>query len=116
MENVTGKTCEAYVETLTMKDSMDIVARHERRQADGHIDRLGDRPVEMDISSPDALLQAVFKAGSTGVEWRGGNPMIKEPPMGQKFGYFKEFVPAEDLTMLVKHAETQVRSTRPDLH
>ncbi|KAK7754587.1 hypothetical protein SLS62_003370 [Diatrype stigma] len=107
MENVTGKTGEAYVEMVGMKDALDHVERFRKRQLEGHVDRLGDRPVEMEISSPDALLKAVFKAGSTGVEWRGGNPTIKDPPLGQNYGYFKTFVPTEDLTMLLKHAETQ---------
>lgn len=108
IENVTGKTGDAYVEMVGMKDAMDHVERFRKRQMEGHVDRLGDRPVEMEISSPDALLQAVFKAGSTGVEWRGGNPTIRDPPLGQTYGHFKTFVPTEDLTMLLKHAETQV--------
>lgn len=112
IESVTGKTCDAFVETQTMRDAMDVVERSRRRAAAGHVDRLGDRPVEVEVSSPDALLQAVFRAGSTGVEWRGGSPAIVDRAPGQPFGHFKEFVPAEELTMLLKHAETQVRCYR----
>ena len=108
MESITGKTGDAFVEVKTMQDAMDAVARYRARQAEGHIDRLGDRPLELEVSSQDALLKTVFKTGSTGVEWRGGTPHILAATPGQKIGLFKQFVTAEELTMLVKHAENPV--------
>ena len=110
MEPITGKTADAFVEVQTMQDAIDAVEKHRQRLADGHVDRLGDRPLDMEVSSQDALLKPVFKSGSTGVEWRGGTPHILPRAPGQKFGFFKQFVSAEELTMLLKHAETPVRT------
>lgn len=110
MESITGKTSDAFVEVQTMQDALDAVERHRMRQMEGSVDRLGDRPLDIEVSSQDALLKAVFKAGSTGVEWRHGTPHILPSFPGQRIGWFKEFVTAEELTMLLKHAENPVNS------
>ncbi|RYP56724.1 hypothetical protein DL771_011663 [Monosporascus sp. 5C6A] len=104
---ITGKTIDAFVETVGMQDAMAVVGRHLDKLADGQQDRILNRPVEMSVSSPDALRKAVFKIGSVGVKWIGGEPQVQVPEPGQVIGKFKEFVPGENLAMLLKHAEHQ---------
>lgn len=109
MELVTGKTGDVFVEMESNSDAIAAISRHSRRMADGLIDRLGDRPIDIELSSPDELLKTVFKNGSIGVKWNQGKPEIQNPPEHQAFGYFKGFVTQEELTMIIKHAEHQVR-------
>ncbi|RYP58337.1 hypothetical protein DL769_008996 [Monosporascus sp. CRB-8-3] len=107
IDYITGKTIDAFIETVTMQDAMAVVGKHQDKLADGQQDKILNRPAEMSVSSPDALRKAVFKTGSVGVKWIGGEPQVQVPEPGQVIGKFKGFVPAENLTMLLKHAENQ---------
>ncbi|RYO78033.1 hypothetical protein DL762_008909 [Monosporascus cannonballus] len=112
IDYITGKTVDAFIETVTMQDAMAVVGKHQDKLADGQQDKILNRPAEMSVSSPDALRKAVFKAGSVGVKWIGGEPQVQVPEPGQVIGKFKAFVPAENLTMLLKHAENQTTFSR----
>ncbi|RYP49431.1 hypothetical protein DL768_004876 [Monosporascus sp. mg162] len=107
IDYITGKTVDAFIETVGMQDAMAVVSKHQDKLASGQQDKILNRPVEMSVSSPDMLRKAVFKIGSVGVKWIGGEPQVQVPEPGQVIGKFKEFVPAENLTMLLKHAENQ---------
>ncbi|RYP02982.1 hypothetical protein DL764_005468 [Monosporascus ibericus] len=107
IDYITGKTIDAYIETVGMEDAMAFVGKHQDKLADGQQDKILNRPAEMSVSSPDVLRKAVFKIGSVGVKWIGGEPYVQVPEPGQVIGKFKEFVPAENLAMLLKHAENQ---------
>ncbi|RYP18451.1 hypothetical protein DL767_009838 [Monosporascus sp. MG133] len=107
IDYITGKTIDAFVETVGMEDAMAVVGKHQDKLADGQQDKILNRPAEMSVSSPDVLRRAVFKIGSVGVKWIGGEPQVQVPEPGQVIGKFKEFVPAENLAMLLKHAENQ---------
>ncbi|KAL2260121.1 hypothetical protein VTK26DRAFT_5986 [Humicola hyalothermophila] len=109
MERVTSKTQDVYVEFLTMHDAMKAVERHQQNIQKGRQARLGDRPVEVTLSSQSALMKDLFPLAS-GVFWDGAKPMIQEPVEGQPWKTFKGFVTEEEMTMLVKHVEIPSRS------
>lgn len=108
MERVTSKTQDAYVEFVTMQDAMRAVERHQMTIQKGRISRLGDRPVEVQLSSQSALMKDLFPLAA-GVFWDGAKPVIQGPTEGQPWKTFKGFVTEEEMTMLVKHVEIPQR-------
>lgn len=108
MERVTSKTQDAYVEFMTLPDAMRAVERHQMTIQKGRHSRLGDRPVEVQLSSQSALMKDLFPLAS-GVFWEGSMPVIQGPIEGQPWKTFKGFVTEEEMTMLVKHVEIPQR-------
>lgn len=109
MERVTSKTLDAYVEFMTLADAMKAVERHANALSRGRPARLGDRPVEVELSSQSHLMQDLFPLGS-GVMWMGADPQILAPVDGQPWTHFKGFITEEEMTMLLKHVEIPHRS------
>ncbi|KAL2269383.1 hypothetical protein VTJ83DRAFT_1567 [Remersonia thermophila] len=109
MERVTSKTQDAFVEFMTVNDAIRAVEKHVEAMNKGRITRLGERPVELVLSSQAALLQTLFPLAA-GVEWTNGRPKIMPPVEGEPWKTFKGFVTEEELTMLVKHVEVPSRS------
>ncbi|KAK0725735.1 hypothetical protein B0H67DRAFT_480130 [Lasiosphaeris hirsuta] len=109
MERVTSKTQDAYVEFLTFADAVKAVERHNEMQKKGRQTRLGDRTVEVELSSQGALMRDLFPFAS-GVFWNGSIPQIQEPVEDQPWKTFKGFVTEEEMTMLVKFVEAPGRS------
>ena len=72
--------------------------------------RLGDRVVDVTMSSQDALLGELFPKAKN-VEWKNGSPMIKESDEPYNTG-FKNFVTNEELLQLVSHAEKPHRVSK----
>ncbi|AEO64981.1 uncharacterized protein THITE_37843 [Thermothielavioides terrestris NRRL 8126] len=109
MERVSSKTQDCYVEFITPQDAIRAVERHKDNIQKGRPARLGDRPVEIQLSSQAALMQDLFPLAS-GVYWDNAKPVIQAPVEGQPWKTFKGFVTEEELTMLVKHVEMPQRS------
>ncbi|KAK3364430.1 hypothetical protein B0T25DRAFT_442365 [Lasiosphaeria hispida] len=109
MERVTSKTQDAYVEFMTFADAVKAVERHNELQKKGRQTRLGDRPVEVELSSQGALMRDLFPFAA-GIFWNGSIPQIQEPVEGQPWKTFKGFVTEEEMTMLVKFVEAPGRS------
>ncbi|KAK4125129.1 hypothetical protein N657DRAFT_570749 [Parathielavia appendiculata] len=109
MERVSSKTQDCYVEFMTTQDAVRAVDRHRDNLTKGRPSRLGERPVEVLLSSQAALMQDLFPLAS-GVWWNGGKPVIQAPVDGQPWKTFKGFVTEEEMTMLVKHVEIPQRS------
>lgn len=108
MERVSSKTQDCYVEFVTLQDAVKAAERHKENVQRGRPTRLGDRPVEIQVSSQAALMQDLFPLAS-GVFWDGAKPMIQAPIPGQPWKTFKGFVTEEEMTMLVKHVEMPQR-------
>lgn len=108
MERVSSKTQDCYVEFVTMQDAVRAVERHQMNAQRGRPSRLGDRPVEVLLSSQAALMEDLFPLAS-GVFWDGGKPIIQAPIDGQPWKTFKGFVTEEEMAMLVKHVEIPQR-------
>jgi hypothetical protein len=108
MERVSSKTQDCYVEFMTAQDAVRAVDRHRDNIQKGRPARLGERPVEVLLSSQAALMQDLFPLAS-GVWWDNGKPVIQAPIDGQPWKTFKGFVTEEEMTMLVKHVEIPQR-------
>lgn len=109
MERVSSKTLDAYVEFMTLADAMKAVERHNSTLNRGRLARLGDRPVEVELSSQSHLMADLFPL-ARGVMWQGSDPQIQPPIEGQPWNDFKGFITEEEMTMLVKHVEIPHRS------
>ncbi|KAF3760054.1 hypothetical protein M406DRAFT_270108 [Cryphonectria parasitica EP155] len=109
MERVTNRTGDAYVEFMTMYDAAQTVEKHQRASAQGRPHRLGDRPVEMELSSQAALMRDLFP-NARGILWDGATPHIQPLNPTEPWLSFKGFITEEEMTMLVKHVEVPQRS------
>ncbi|EAQ90009.1 hypothetical protein CHGG_06628 [Chaetomium globosum CBS 148.51] len=109
MERVSSKTQDCYVEFMTTQDAVRAVDRHRDNIQKGRPSRLGERPIELLLSSQAALMMDLFPLAS-GVWWDNAKPVIQAPIDGQPWKTFKGFVTEEEMTMLVKHVEIPQRS------
>ncbi|KAK3298154.1 uncharacterized protein B0H64DRAFT_414995 [Chaetomium fimeti] len=109
MERVSSKTQDCYVEFMTTQDAVRAVDRHRDNIQKGRPSRLGERPIELLLSSQAALMMDLFPLAA-GVWWDNAKPVIQAPIDGQPWKTFKGFVTEEEMTMLVKHVEIPQRS------
>ncbi|KAG8160882.1 hypothetical protein KVR01_009146 [Diaporthe batatas] len=109
MERVTTKTNDAFVEFMSMQAASNAVEKHHKTIANGRLSRLGDRPIEVELSSQAALMKDLFPHAK-GVRWEGAVPIILEDHPTEPWNCFKGFVTEEEMAMLVKHVEVPQRS------
>jgi hypothetical protein len=109
MERVTSKTLDCYVEFISFNEALAAVNRFEQNKNGGRSGRLGQRHVEVELSSQAALMKELFPKAKN-VEWHGAKPVItpKDPSDMYNSG-FQGFVSKEELVMLVKHVEAPQR-------
>lgn len=114
MERVTSKTMDAYVEFVSLEEAMKAVDRHNHNLQSGRVTRLGDRPVEVELSSQASLMKDLFPL-ARGLIWDGVTPQFK--PYNHQFAWenFRGFISEEEMVMLIKHVEVphRVRSPLP---
>lgn len=108
MERVSSKTLDAYVEFRTLEDAMKAVEKHQQNILSGRFVRLGDRPVDLELSSQASLMKDLFPIAN-GVVWNGCRPEIQPHKPQEPWENFKGFVSEEEMTMLVKHVEVPHR-------
>ncbi|UKZ74233.1 hypothetical protein TrVFT333_001894 [Trichoderma virens FT-333] len=109
MDKVTSKTMDAYVEFVSLEDAMRAVDRHRANVAAGRYSRLGDRPIEVEVTSQANLMRDLFPI-ARGVFWNGVTPEIMPFNPSQPWENFKGFISEEEMIMLVKHVEVPHRS------
>ncbi|KAK5998982.1 hypothetical protein PT974_01367 [Cladobotryum mycophilum] len=109
MEKVTSKTMDAYVEFVTLEDAMKAVERHRSNLINGRLSRLGDRPIDVELSSQANLMKDLFPI-ARGIFWNGSTPEFKPYNPTAPWENFKGFVSEEEMVMLVKHVEVPHRS------
>ncbi|KAK1993911.1 hypothetical protein LX36DRAFT_683998 [Colletotrichum falcatum] len=109
MERITGKTTDAYVEFHTLEDASKAVEKYQQNIGRGRMTRIGQRPVDIELSSQAALMKDLFPSAK-GVFWTGTNPQILPNNDQEPWDNFKGFVSNEEMTMLVKHVEVPHRS------
>lgn len=105
MERVTSKTNDCYVEFMTMQDAVQAVEKHNRVVSSGRQNRLGDRPVELELSSQAALMKDLFPHAH-GVRWEGARPVILEDHPTEPWSCFKGFITDEEMICLVKVSDS----------
>lgn len=111
MERETGKTMDCFVELSTPAEAAFVHSQFENRMMEGRRLRIGDRPVKVDLSSQEELMQAMFPRAKC-VSWDGNNPIIDEPKEvwgGVKSTGFQGFLSSEEMVSVVKHAEAPHR-------
>ncbi|RSL94949.1 hypothetical protein CEP52_012340 [Fusarium oligoseptatum] len=109
MDRATSKTMDAFVEFQTMEDAIRCAERHHLFAQTGRVSRLGDRPIEVELSSQAALMRELYPL-ARGVFWDGATPNILPPCAREPWGNFKGFISCEEMVMLVKHVEVPHRS------
>lgn len=108
MDKVTSKTMDAYVEFVSLEDAMRAVERHRTNVVAGRFSRLGDRPIEVEVTSQASLMKDLFPI-ARGVFWNGVTPEILPFKPNQPWDNFKGFISEEEMIMLVKHVEVPHR-------
>ena len=108
MERVTSKTMDAYVEFFTLDDANKAVEKHHQHVLSGRTSRLGDRPVDVELSSQASLMKDLFPL-ARGIDWNGATPYCKPLNVAEPWENFKGFVSEEEMIMLVKHVEVPHR-------
>lgn len=96
MERVTTKTNDSYVEFMSMQAASNAVEKHHKTIANGRLSRLGDRPIEVELSSQAALMKDLFPHAK-GVRWEGAVPIILEDHPTEPWNCFKGFVTDEEM-------------------
>jgi len=109
MERVTSKTLDCFVEFVSLGEAVNAVNRFETNRSGGRGGRLGQRHVEVELSSQDALMKELFPKAKN-VEWRSSKPVIVPRNPNDKYNSgFSGFISKEELVMLVKHVEAPQR-------
>lgn len=108
MERVSSKTNDAYVEFADIEEASKAVERHRSSGEKGRIGRIGERAIEMEMSSQAALMSDLFP-NAKDVIWQGNEPQVLRPKDDQKYGCFQGFVAEEEMTMLLRHVEVPSR-------
>lgn len=101
MERVTSKTNDCYVEFISMQDAVHAVEKHNKAISNGRQNRLGDRPVELELSSQAALMKDLFPHAN-GIRWEGAQPVVLEDHPTEPWSCFKGFITEEEMICLVK--------------
>ncbi|KAF4987588.1 hypothetical protein FDECE_15378 [Fusarium decemcellulare] len=109
MDRATSKTMDAFVEFATMEDAARCAERHHQFAQNGRAARIGDRNIEVELSSQAALMKELFPL-ARGVFWDGANPIVLPPNEREPWANFKGFISCEEMVMLVKHVEVPHRS------
>lgn len=109
MERVTSKTLDAYVEFVSFSEAANAVQRFDTNRIGGRGGRLGQRHVEVELSSQEELMKQLFPKAKN-VEWHGCKPKIIARDENDRYNSgFQGFVSREELVMLVKHVESPQR-------
>jgi hypothetical protein len=113
MERVTSKTLDCYVEFISLNEAVLAVQRFEQNRTNGRGGRLGQRHVEVELSSQEGLMKDLFPKAKN-VKWKAGRPQIIEKDPNDRYNSgFQGFVSKEELVMLVKHVEAPQRVSSP---
>lgn len=103
MERSTGKTMDCFVEYFSEADAEKACARLNRNYDLGSAPRMGNRHVDVEMSSPAKLMKALFPLAKC-VQWVDGSPVEQENKDHWSTG-FDGFLTDEELFCLVRHAE-----------
>ncbi|KAI4715935.1 hypothetical protein E4T48_07887 [Aureobasidium sp. EXF-10727] len=108
MERSTGKTMDVYVELNTAEEAKAAVTNFQQRCMNNRHPRIGDRHIEMELSSQEALMKELFPRAKC-IKWDGHVPVVYASTEAYNSG-FQGFVTSEEMVMITKHAETPQRS------
>jgi hypothetical protein len=105
MDRVTGKTQDAYIEFINMREAVNAVRIKEINRNGGRGGRLGNRFVALEVTGQEQLMAALFPKARN-VLWQGAKPeIIPADPEDPYNTGFKGFINSEELVLLVKQVE-----------
>ncbi|BDD61563.1 hypothetical protein MAP00_006602 [Monascus purpureus] len=107
MERPTAKTMDCYVEFQTPNDAKDAVTRINKMHETSRIPRLGNRHIDVELSSQDALLKDLFPRAKC-LHWKDGVPYVLENTDPYSTG-FTGFFTSEEIVGAIRHAEVPHR-------
>jgi len=112
MERHTGKTMDAFVEFSRGSEASWVVNQFQKRMVQGRHPRVGDRQVEVVLSSQKELMSELFPRAKN-VRWEGATPVVSPNTemyySGVESAGFTGFMQTEEVVMVTKHAETPHR-------
>lgn len=113
MERVTSKTLDCFVEFINFGEAVAAVNRFETNRTGGRGGRLGQRHVEVELSSQDALMKDLFPKAKN-IIWKNGRPDIVPTDLNDPYNSgFGGFISREEIVMLIKHVEAPQRVRPP---
>jgi hypothetical protein len=109
MCRLTGKTIDVFVEFTNAYEATKLVERHSRQVDMGRPSRIGDRPVDVTLSSQEELMRHMFPKVRA-VRWERNMPVVVEnAEMTEPYHAFSGFLTDEEITMMLKHTENPHR-------
>lgn len=110
MERTSAKSMDCFVEFEDENEASEAVRRiHRQYPQPGRKPRIGDRVVQVSLSSQAELMQAVFPRSKCRY-WDGQNPVVRSSPEDSPAMGFKGYVTSEEMHMVSKFATTPSRS------
>jgi hypothetical protein len=107
MERSTGKTMDCYFEFITQEIAERVAARLRVAYDARSAPKMGSRHVEVELSSQNALLKALFPLAKC-IAWENGSPVLLENVDKWSTG-FDGFLTDEELFCLGRHSDAPHR-------
>ena len=112
MDRHNAKTMDAYIEVTKYGEAVWVYNQYQKRLKEGRPGKIGDRAVEVAVSSQDELMRDLFPRAKN-VTWEGGVPKVDKTITcyypGVPAAGFRGFLQDEELVLMTKHAETPQR-------
>ncbi|KAK4174728.1 hypothetical protein QBC36DRAFT_242713 [Triangularia setosa] len=109
MERVTSKTGDAFVEFSSQHAANRAMERYREAIRKHRHPRLGDRPVDMTMSSQKELMEVLFP-WCHGVKFNHGRAEMLPFDEKNPWNVFRGFVTEEEMALVIKHVEVPSRS------
>lgn len=106
MERSTAKTMDCYVEFVTIADAKETL-EWLNRGLPAVFPKLGDRRIDIELSSQDELLKVLFPRAKC-ITWTNGRPVLMPNDDPYSVG-FQSFLTAEEIFCMIRNAEMPKR-------
>ena len=114
MERLNSKTNDIFIELISMREASKTVERFIDLAQRRRFPRLGNRIVEIVMSSQSELMREMFPT-ARGLVWHGTTPIIEDMAPKESWKIFKGFINDEEFAMLRRYAESPHRVSRRPL-
>ncbi|KAK0753621.1 hypothetical protein B0T18DRAFT_308630, partial [Schizothecium vesticola] len=109
MERLNSKTNDIFIELINMREASKTVERFIDLAQRRRFPRLGNRIVEIVMSSQSELMREMFPT-ARGLVWHGTTPVIEDMAPKESWKIFKGFINDEEFAMLRRYAESPHRA------
>lgn len=108
MERLNSKTNDIFIELTSMREATKTVERFFDLALRRRFPRLGNRIVEIVMSSQSELMREMFPT-ARGLIWHGTTPVVEDMAPKESWKVFKGFINDEEFAMLRRYAESPHR-------